>query len=223
MRLLKYRILLVEDDIELNHTIAEFLEMSNFYVKSVYNGDEALNIAFEDNFDVFLLDIKIPKINGFEVAEEIRKKFSMPIIFITSLDGETNVVKAFISGGDDYIRKPFSLKELKVRIEAVIRRVYGSNNSVVRISEEIEFDLEKLELLKNGDRVRLKTKELKLLKLFLQNKGKILSKNMIFENVYDYDEEPNEYSLRTFINNLRRVIGRNRIETIKNTGYRYVG
>lgn len=221
--MLKYRILLVEDDIELNHTIAEFLEMSNFYVKSVYNGDEALNIAFEDNFDVFLLDIKIPKINGFEVAEEIRKKFSMPIIFITSLDGETNVVKAFISGGDDYIRKPFSLKELKVRIEAVIRRVYGSNNSVVRISEEIEFDLEKLELLKNGDRVRLKTKELKLLKLFLQNKGKILSKNMIFENVYDYDEEPNEYSLRTFINNLRRVIGRNRIETIKNTGYRYVG
>lgn len=223
MRLLKYRILLVEDDIELNHTIAEFLEMSNFYVKSVYDGDEALNIAFENNFDVVLLDIKIPKINGFEVAEEIRKKFSMPIIFITSLDGETNVVKAFVSGGDDYIRKPFSLKELKVRIEAVIRRVYGSNNSVVRISEEIEFDLEKLELLKNGERVRLKTKELKLLKLFLQNKGKILSKNMIFDNVYDYDEEPNEYSLRTFINNLRRVIGKNRIETIKNIGYRYVG
>ena len=220
---MKYRILLVEDDIELNHTIAEFLEMSNFYVKSVYDGDEALNIAFENNFDVVLLDIKIPKINGFEVAEEIRKKFSMPIIFITSLDGETNVVKAFVSGGDDYIRKPFSLKELKVRIEAVIRRVYGSNNSVVRISEEIEFDLEKLELLKNGERVRLKTKELKLLKLFLQNKGKILSKNMIFDNVYDYDEEPNEYSLRTFINNLRRVIGKNRIETIKNIGYRYVG
>ncbi len=220
---MKYRILLVEDDIELNHTIAEFLEMSNFYVKSVYDGDEALNVTFENNFDVVLLDIKIPKINGFEVAEEIRKKFSMPIIFITSLDGETNVVKAFVSGGDDYIRKPFSLKELKVRIEAVIRRVYGSNNSVVRISEEIEFDLEKLELLKNGERVRLKTKELKLLKLFLQNKGKILSKNMIFDNVYDYDEEPNEYSLRTFINNLRRVIGKNRIETIKNIGYRYVG
>ncbi len=220
---MKHRILLVEDDIELNHTIAEFLNMSNFDVVSVYDGEEAINSVFETNFDVVLLDIKLPKMNGFDVARELRKNFSVPIIFITSLDGETNVVKAFLNGGDDYIRKPFSLKELKVRIDAVLRRVYGNLDAVVKISDNVEFDLDKLELYKNGERVKLKTKELKLLKLFLQNKGKVLSKGIIFDNIYDYDEEPNEYSLRTFINNLRRVIGREKIETVKNTGYRYVG
>ncbi len=220
---MKYKVLLVEDDIELNHTIAEFLNMSNFDVVSVYDGEEALNSVFETSFDVVLLDIKLPKMNGFDVARELRKNFSVPIIFITSLDGETNVIKAFLNGGDDYIRKPFSLKELKVRIDAVLRRVYGNLDAVVKISDSVEFDLDKLELYKNGERVRLKTKELKLLKLFLQNKGKILSKSLIFDNIYDYDEEPNEYSLRTFINNLRRVIGKEKIETVKNTGYRYVG
>ncbi len=220
---MKHRILLVEDDIELNHTIAEFLNMSNFDVISVYDGEEAINSVFETNFDVVLLDIKLPKMNGFDVARELRKNFSVPIIFITSLDGETNVVKAFLNGGDDYIRKPFSLKELKVRIDAILRRVYGNLDALIKISDGVEFDLDKLELYKNGERVKLKTKELKLLKLFLQNKGKVLSKGIIFDNIYDYDEEPNEYSLRTFINNLRRVIGREKIETVKNTGYRYVG
>ncbi len=220
---MKQRVLLVEDDIELNHTITEFLIMSNFDVVSAYDGDEALNAMYESNFDVVLLDIKLPKMNGFDVAKEIRRSFSTPIIFITSLDGETNVVKAFLNGGDDYIRKPFSLKELKVRIDAILRRVYGSKDSVVKVSNGIEFDLEKLELYKNGERVKLKTKELKLLKLFLQNKGRVLSKGVIFDNIYDYYEEPNEYSLRTFINNLRRVIGKDKIETVKNTGYRYVG
>ncbi len=220
---MKQRVLLVEDDIELNHTIAEFLTMSNFDVVPVYDGDEALNAMYESNFDVVLLDIKLPKMNGFDVAREIRRNFSTPIIFITSLDGETNVVKAFLNGGDDYIRKPFSLRELKVRIDAILRRVYGSKESLIRISDDVEFNLEKLVLYKNGERVKLKTKELKLLKLFLQNKGKVLSKGVIFDNIYDYDEEPNEYSLRTFINNLRRVIGKDKIETVKNTGYRYVG
>jgi len=220
---LKYKILLVEDDIELNHTIAEFLEMSGFDVVSVYNGEKALRESFESNFDLVLLDVKLPKINGFDLARQLRKNFSMPIIFITSLDGEANVVKAFLSGGDDYIRKPFSLKELKVRIEAVIRRVYGNKNNIIKISEDVEFDLNKLELYKKGERIKLKTKELKLLRLFLQNKGKILSKDIIFDNIYDYSEEPNEYSLRTFINNLRRVIGKEKIETIKNIGYKYVG
>ena len=220
---MKYKILLVEDDIELNHTIAEFLEMSGFDVVSVYNGEKALRESFESNFDLVLLDVKLPKINGFDLARQLRKNFSMPIIFITSLDGEANVVKAFLSGGDDYIRKPFSLKELKVRIEAVIRRVYGNKNNIIKISEDVEFDLNKLELYKKGERIKLKTKELKLLRLFLQNKGKILSKDIIFDNIYDYSEEPNEYSLRTFINNLRRVIGKEKIETIKNIGYKYVG
>ncbi len=216
------RVLLVEDDIELNQTIAEFLEMSNFEVVSVYDGEQAVDALFETDYDVVLLDIKLPKMNGFEITKEVRKHLSVPIIFITSLDGEQNVVRAFLSGGDDYVRKPFSLNELKVRVEAIVKRVYGSRE-LIKISDDIEFHVESMELYKNGEKIKLKNKELKLLKLFLQNKGKVLTKDVIFDNIYDYYEEPNEFSLRTFINNLRRIIGRDKIETIKNTGYRYVG
>jgi len=216
------KVLLVEDDIELNQTIAEFLEMSDFEVVSVYDGEQAVDALFETDYDVVLLDIKLPKMNGFEITKEVRKHLSVPIIFITSLDGEQNVVRAFLSGGDDYIRKPFSLNELKVRVEAIVKRVYGSRE-LIKITDDLEFHVESMELYKNGEKIKLKNKELKLLKLFLQNKGKILTKDVIFDNIYDYYEEPNEFSLRTFINNLRRIIGRDKIETIKNTGYRYVG
>jgi DNA-binding response OmpR family regulator len=106
------KVLVVEDDIDLNETIKEYLE--NFYeVISVFDGEEALNKAYEIKPDIIILDVKLPKKNGFEVAKEIRKFSNVPILFLTSLDSEKDVEKGFLSGGDDYIKKPFSLKELK--------------------------------------------------------------------------------------------------------------
>jgi len=102
------KILLVEDDFDLNETVKEFLE-SFYEVESVFDGEEAINRAYENNFDVIILDVKLPKIDGFRVAKEIRKHKNTPIIFLTSLDSEKDVEKGFLSGGDDYIRKPFHL------------------------------------------------------------------------------------------------------------------
>ena len=211
------KILLVEDDFDLNETIKEFLE--NYYeIESVFDGEEAINKAYEKNFDIIILDVKLPKIDGFSVAKEIRKHKNTPIIFLTSLDSEKDVEKGFLSGGDDYIRKPFSLKELKLRIDAIIKRIYGGE--AVKIGE-FEFDLNNLELKKNGKVIHLKPKVAELLKFFIQNRNKVLSKEEIFNYLYDF-EEPNEASLRTFINTLRHILGKDKIQTIKGVGYKFV-
>ena len=218
---MKRKILIVEDDIDLNETIREFLE--NFYnVDSVKDGEEALNKAYEKNYDVIILDIKLPKIDGFSVAKEIRKFSKIPIIFLTSLDSEKDVEEGFLSGGDDYIRKPFSLKELKLRIDAVFRRMYG-NNEKIDLGDGYVFDVRNKQLLKNGEVVHIKAKVARLLDLFIRHKGEVLSKEKIFDEIYDFDETPNVDSLRTFIKTLRNILGNDKIETIKEVGYRFVG
>ncbi|MEO1927481.1 MAG: response regulator transcription factor [Nautiliaceae bacterium] len=219
---MKRKILVVEDDISLNETIKEFLEFSGFEVKSVYDGEEALKEAYESSYDLIVLDVKLPKLNGFEVAKEIRKFSTIPIVFLTSLDSEKDVEKGFLSGGDDYIRKPFSLKELKFRIDAIFKRLYG-NREVVDLGDGFLFDVVNLELLKDSKEVHLKTKVAKLLKLFLEHKNEVLSKDRILNEIYDYDETPNEASLRTFVKTLRNILGNDKIQTIKDVGYKFVG
>ncbi len=219
---MKRKVCIVEDDMELNQTLSQFLRMSGFDVFSVIDGEEAIGTIYENSFDIILLDIKLPKINGFNVAKKIREFTKSPIIFITSLDGEKDMEEGFLSGGDDYIRKPFSLKELNLRIKAILRRVYG-NTEIVEIGDNLIFDVINLELYKNSKKIHLKRKEAKLLKLFLENRNRILEKREILDSIYEYEEMPNENSMRTFIKTLRNIIGKNKIETIKDIGYKYVG
>jgi len=213
-------ILLVEDDISLNETIKEFLEFSGYEVRSVFDGEEAINEAYEKKYQIVILDVKLPKKNGFEVAKEIRSFSDVPIIFLTSLDSQKDIEKGFLSGADDYLTKPFSLKELKFRIDAIIRRVYH-NHKIIKIDEFI-YDTINKELKKGNSIIHLKPKVIKLLDLFIRKRGEVLSKEMIFDEIYEYDETPNEASLRVFINNLRDVFGKDRIVTIKSRGYKFV-
>jgi DNA-binding response OmpR family regulator len=219
---LKRKILIVEDDVSLNETVKDFLEISGFEPICVFDGEDAVNKAYENSFDLILLDVKLPGKNGFEVAKEIRKFSQTPIIFITSLDGEKDVEKGFLSGGDDYIRKPFSLKELKLRIEAVFRRMYG-NSEKIDLGDGFAFDVKNMELLKDGESIHLKTKVAKLLNFFIKHRGEVVSKDEIFNEIYDYEETPNEASLRTFVKTLRNVLGNEKIQTVKEVGYKFVG
>jgi len=213
------KLLIVEDDKDLNDTLSDFL--GEFYeVKSMFDGEEAINQVYENHFDLIILDVKLPKLNGFEVAKEIRKFKTTPIIFLTSLDREKDIEKGFLSGADDYIKKPFSLKELKFRIDAILKRVY-QNQEKININGYI-FDTKNLELFKDNQKIHLKTKELKLLTLFLKNPNQVLSKEEIFKEIYNFDEVYNENSLRTFIRSLRAVLGGEVIETIKGVGYKFV-
>ncbi|WP_035587367.1 response regulator transcription factor [Hippea jasoniae] len=219
---MEVKVLVVEDDVDLNNTITQFLKLKEYKVYSAFDGKSALDIIFDQQIDIILMDIKLPQIDGFEVVRYIRKFKKTPIIFITSLNSEKDVEKGFEAGGDDYLRKPFSLRELELRIKAIVRRLYF-NEDLIKISDNIYFDVTKFEVYKNSKRIHLKNKELLLLKLFLTNKGKILTKDEIFNEIYTSDEMPNENSLRTFVKRLRGLIGKDKIVTIKNIGYKYVG
>jgi len=211
------KILIVEDDKDLNETLSDFLGFY-FKVQSSFDGEDCINKVYESKFDLIILDVKLPIKNGFEVAKEIRKFSDVPIIFLTSLDSQKDIEKGFISGADDYIKKPFSLMELKFRIDAILKRVYN-NHKKIDIKEYV-FDTQNLELFKNNKKIHLKNKELRLLTLFIKNKNKILTKDDIFNEIYEFDETPNEPSLRVFVSTLRKLGFE--IETIKNVGYKFV-
>jgi len=220
---MKPTLLLLEDDLQLSDTVKQFLELKGYEVIAAYDGLQAQEIVYEKHIDLMLLDVKVPHLNGFEFLKEVRDEGKeVPAIFITSLNSVEDVERGFALGCDDYIRKPFALKELLVRVEALLKRSYSTHEEKIEISKGVEFDIKELVLIRHGERIALKTKELKLLALFLQHPNELLTYDKIFEALWEYDEEPSGGSLRTYIKTLRSVIGKAYIETVKNVGYRFV-
>ena len=219
----KKRILLLEDDVTLNDTITEYLEEEGYDVDSVENGEEAMDKIYENSYDLLLLDVKVPMINGFDLLKEVRSNNNTtPAIFITSLDSIDDLSEGYESGCDDYIRKPFALKELSMRMTTILKRdFFHTNNEKIAIDENIEYDVDGNILYVDGEEVTLNKKESKLLKLFLQNQNQILSHERIYDTVWDYDENASEASLRTYIKNLRKVLGKEKIVSIKKQGYKF--
>ena len=218
-----HTILLLEDDLQLSDTVKQFLSINGYEVWCAYDGMQAEEIVYEKSIDLMLLDVKVPRLNGFELLKKIRaQKKEIPTIFITSLNSVEDVEKGFGLGCDDYIRKPFALKELLVRVDSLLRRSYGTVEEKVQIDTSYSFDLKELQLYKGEDKVPLKTKELKLLALFLRHPNELLDYEKIYEALWDYVEEPSTGALRTYIKTLRALIGKERIETVKNIGYRFV-
>ena len=216
-------IMLLEDDIQLSDTVKQFLELKGFKVLIAYDGLKAEEIAYENSIDLMLLDVKVPHLNGFDFLKSIRQSnVEVPAIFITSLNSVEDVEKGFSLGCDDYIRKPFALKELLVRIHSLLKRGYGTHENTITIQNGLIFDIQELTLIEDGNKIALKTKELKLLSLLLQHPNELLDYNKINETLWSYEEEPSSGSLRTYIKRLRATIGKEKIETIKNIGYRFV-
>ncbi|MCF6245702.1 MAG: response regulator transcription factor [Sulfurovum sp.] len=217
-------ILLLEDDQQLSDTVKQFLIYQGYEVHCAYDGLQAQEIAYEKHIDLMLLDVKVPHMSGFDFLKEVRKEgVEIPAIFITSLNAVEDVEKGFALGCDDYIRKPFALKELLVRVESLLKRSFGTHEEKVDLGDGLRFDIKELILMQNEEKVSLKTKELKLLALFLQHSNELLEYEKINETLWEYDEEPSSGSLRTYIKRLRAAIGKEKIETIKNIGYRFVG
>ena len=216
-------VLLLEDDLQLSDTVKQFLELKGYEVYCAYDGLQAQDIAYEKRIDLMLLDVKVPRMNGFEFLKSLRDEGKdIPAIFITSLNAVTDVERGFDVGCDDYIRKPFALKELLVRVESLLKRSYGTYSEKVELGVGLYFDTKELRLMQGEERIPLKTKELKLLALFLQHPNELVTYEKINETLWEYDEEPSSGSLRTYIKTLRSSIGKEKIETIKNVGYRFV-
>ncbi len=219
----KPKILLLEDDTNLNETICDYLEEEGFDIVATYDGYEAQDKLYESRYDLLLLDVNTPGIDGFEVLKSAREEgVKAPAIYITSLGDVNDLEQGFESGCDDYIRKPFSLKELLIRINTLIKRnFYHEERAFIQIDQTIQYDIKNSALLVEGKPYQLGVKEAKLLKLFLQSSEEVLSHKRIFDVLWSYEEEPSDASLRTYIKNLRKVIGKDRIVSIKKQGYRY--
>ncbi len=216
-------LLLLEDDLQLSDTVKQFLELKGYRVLVAYDGLGAEEVVYEEQVDLMLLDVKVPQMSGFEFLKRLRDQgVKTPAVFITSLNSVEDVAKGFSLGCDDYIRKPFALKELLVRVESLFKRSYGTQEDTITLGDGLVFDIKELLLTQHGKRIALKTKELKLLSLFLQHPNQRVDYSTIHEALWSYDEEPSAGSLRTYIKRLRSILGKEHIETIKNMGYRFV-
>ena len=220
---MKKRLLLLEDDTNLSETLCEFLESKGYDITPVYDGEEAEVVMFEHHFDLFLLDVNVPSLNGFTLLARVRTEGNTtPAIFLTSLNAIQDVEEGYESGCDDYMRKPFALKELLFRIETILKReFFHSPKSTLGIAKGIEFDTHTNTLIANNQPVQLQNKEAKLLKLFLQKQGEIITHESIMSHLWEYDEGGSDDTLRTYIKNLRKIIGKERIVSLKKLGYKF--
>lgn len=218
------RILLLEDDFTLSEILEEFLREIGYDVVCAYDGESAIDLGYEKPFDLFLLDVKVPLANGFDVLAELRKNHkTAPAMFITSLGSLDDLSRAYEAGCDDYLKKPFELKELEFRIKALLKRTSsGSAAALRRIGEDIIFDPVNGVLHVRGETFPLPRKESLLLKTLLDAPIRLHSSQSLLDAAWDYDEGASEETLRTHIKNLRKLLGKERIVNIRAQGYKIV-
>ena len=218
------QILLVEDDETLSELISEYLSEQGYDVTVCADAKAALDTAYERNFDILILDVKLPKGDGFSLLRELRRLGNdTPAIFTTSLNALQDLEIGYKSGCDDYLKKPYELKELLLRIQILIKRKFSHvNDEFIELNDGYKFYPSSKTLRQNGQIVSLSNKESELLALFLENKNTLLSKEAIFEKIWNYGEEPSELSLRVYVKNLRRILGKDAIVNRRGDGYIYV-
>lgn len=217
------RILVIEDESDIQNIIKAFLEEAGYEVKTADDGVDGLEEFHKGNFDLVLLDIMLPKIDGFAVCEMIRKESAVPVVILTALDEEQEQLKGFDLKADDYITKPFSLNILLKRVEAVLRRSNRENDGKpdVAIYKEIRLDKNAVKAFVSGKQIDLTSMEFKLLCLLMENRGIVLTRDSILDRLWGYDYYGDARVVDTHIKNLRRKLGVDHIETIRKVGYRF--
>jgi len=212
-----YKILLLEDDLVLGETLYEILQSENFEVVWVKDGQQGLDETYLSRFDLYLFDINVPFINGFELLESLRKSGNKtPTIFITANVDIKSISQGFEIGADDYIKKPFDIDELVIRINTQIKKSFHSYSKTINYGD-ISFDITTQKIYKNEKEIFLSPTEKKLFELFLQNIDKPLGKEDILYEIHDGDEG-SEAALRVQISKLKKL-GLN-ITNQRGIGYR---
>lgn len=205
----KLKILIVEDDLNLGQVLLEYLEIKGLDATLCKDGEEGLETFNKSVFDICLLDIMMPKKDGFTLAREIRTKDKkIPIIFLTAKSMKEDAIEGLKIGADDYVTKPFSMEELLLRIQAVMRRI-GSNASTEITTFQVGkyiFDHRKQQLEEDGNIIKLTTKESGLLKLLVINKNKTLERNIALKKVWRDDTYFNSRSMDVYITKLRKLL-----------------
>ena len=216
------KILLLEDDLILNEIIEEHLISQKHEITTVFTGLEAQDLLYSQRFDLLLLDVNVPILNGFELLKDLRQKeIYTPTIFLTSLNQIDDIEKGFKSGCDDYLKKPFELKELDLRINNIKRLFNIENQDLIQISKDTYLDKKNLLIKKENEQIHLAKKECEVLEYLINNSSKTVSIEELSLNVWAYEEAPISSTIRTYIKNLRRVLGEEFIINLRGVGYRF--
>lgn len=222
----KYKILMIDDDIDLSMIIVDMLESYGFQVHSAVNGKEACEILEKNQFDIILMDINLPDSTGFELCEEIRKYSTVPIIFASARTDEIDRIKSYDIGGDDYLQKPYSIKELLSHINAIIRRTYGfSQKDKIITFGNISINTTSRSVYKNQHPVNLSLREFDLLVYLCKNKNKAIPKNQLLSEVWGTFSSVEPSTLTVHIRWLREKLeddpaNPQYIKTIYRVGYK---
>ena len=216
------KILVVEDDLDIQELLQNFLQESGYDITVANDGLEAINIFSDDDFDLILLDILLPKIDGFSVCEFIRKKSQIPIIILTALNGEKEQIKGLDLQVDDYITKPFSMPVLVRKIAAVLRRASKTSDQEHKtISyDNLILDFDDYTASVNGISYELTQKEFEVLRELLLNRGRVLTRQNLLNKLWKYDFYGDERVIDTHIKNLRKKLNITFIQTIRGVGYK---
>ena len=220
------RILVVEDEKKINDVIVKTLKKEKYGVDSCFDGEEALDYIFSVEYDIILLDIMLPKKNGFQVLESMRKKgIKTPVLFLTARDQIEDRVKGLDLGADDYLVKPFAFEELLARIRVVLRKNSGSvedSGNILKIAN-LTVDCNKHEVFRDDVSIKLSAKEFSILEYMIRNKGRVVSKEKIEEHVWDFDYEGGSNIVEVYIKFLRKKVDNDfspkLIHTIRRVGY----
>ena len=216
------KILVVEDDLDIQELLKNFLQEAGYSIVLANDGVEALSIFSDVQFDLILLDIMLPKIDGFAVCELIRKQSQVPIIMLTALNGEEEQIRGLDMQVDDYITKPFSIPVLIRKIAAVLRRSIISQNQEHQTVayKNLILDLDSYSALVNGESYELTQREFEILRELLLNQGRVLTRQILLERLWKYDFYGDERVVDTHIKNLRKKLGIDFIQTIRGVGYK---
>jgi len=212
------QILIVEDDEHICNTMQAFLQDEGYKVDTCYNGDKALEQFYNKNYNLLILDIMLPGINGQELLKEFRKISNMPVLMVTALTEDNHQLDAFNSRADDYVTKPFSMPILIKRVEALLRRS-GALQSEIHVGDFVLFP-ESYKVSFGGQDISLTPREFDVLLLLANNKEKIISHEVLLTRIWGYDYEGDERIVHTYIKNLRNKLPVNIIKTVRSVGYR---
>jgi DNA-binding response OmpR family regulator len=216
------KILLLEDDALLSKILTKHLK-ENYDTTPVYDGNSALDILEKKKFDLLILDSNVPGISGLELIKELRAyNDTTPIIMITAYQDTKHLKNAFTNGCNDYIKKPFELDELDMRIENITRTFNIEQNKLVSVSKNILFDALNNQIIKDNTSFSIAKKESEFLNYLVKNRKRTVSKEELTQNLWSFENMPSDATLRVYIRNLRALIGKESIKTIRGMGYSLV-
>ena len=217
------QILVVDDEDGLADMVASALRFAGYGVSTENNGFDALRAIKDRTPDLVVLDVNMPEIDGFEVCRRIRRDgLQVPVIFLTARDDIDDLRTGFRQGGDDYLTKPFSLEELGLRIEALLRRARGTGDSARLAVGDLLLDERAHQVFRNDNEVTLSPTEFRLLRFLMLNRGRVMSKAQIVDHVWEYDFDGNYGIVETYVSYLRRKLDDadgSLIQTVRGVGY----